>query len=74
MQDAKEELINILSGQAQAESHARMAETKKNQVGSGQRGDKVRTIQFQNDSTVDHRNGKRITAKKFMQGHMDLLW
>lgn len=44
------------------------------QIGSGQRGDKVRTIQFQNDQAVDHRNGRKISALQYMKGHMDRLW
>jgi peptide chain release factor 1 len=47
---------------------------RKQQVGSGMRGDKVRTIRFQDNSVVDHITGKRTTAEKFMKGNMDLLW
>lgn len=43
-------------------------QTRKTQVGSGMRGDKVRTIQTQNDSVVDHRTGKRITYKSYSRG------
>jgi peptide chain release factor 1 len=47
---------------------------RKGQVGSGQRGDKVRTIQFQHNSAVDHRTGKRCTAEQYVKGEMNLLW
>jgi peptide chain release factor 1 len=47
---------------------------RKEQVGSGQRGDKVRTIQFQNNTAVDHRTNKRITAEAYLKGNMNLLW
>jgi peptide chain release factor 1 len=47
---------------------------RKSQVGSGQRGDKIRTIQFQNNVAQDHRNGKRITAEQYLKGNMNLLW
>jgi peptide chain release factor 1 len=46
----------------------------KSQVGSGQRGDKIRTIQFQHNVATDHRTGKKITAEEYMQGYMDRLW
>lgn len=42
--------------------------------GSGERGDKVRTIRFQADEAVDHRNGKRIKATDYMKGRMNELW
>ena len=54
--------------------HAEIAQGRKEQVGSGQRGDKIRTIQFQNDSAIDHQTGKRITAEQYMKGKMDQLW
>jgi peptide chain release factor 1 len=47
---------------------------RKAQVGSGQRGDKIRTIQFQNNVAQDHRTGKRITADQYLKGNMNLLW
>jgi peptide chain release factor 1 len=47
---------------------------RKCQVGSGMRGDKIRTIRFQDNSAVDHITGKRTTAERFMKGYMDLLW
>jgi peptide chain release factor 1 len=54
-------------------SHA-TDDVRKSQVGSGMRGDKNRTIQFQHDTVVDHRTNKRITAEQFMKGNMDKLW
>jgi peptide chain release factor 1 len=47
---------------------------RKIQIGSGQRGDKIRTIRFQDDAVQDHRTGKSLTAREFMQGKMNLLW
>lgn len=44
------------------------------QIGTGQRGDKIRTVQFQNDAAVDHRTGLRISAAQYMKGNMDRLW
>lgn len=51
-----------------------LAATRKGQVGSGQRGDKVRTIRFQDNTAVDHNTGKRITADKYLKGCMNELW
>jgi peptide chain release factor 1 len=48
--------------------------SRKSQIGSGQRGDKIRTIQFQNDTAIDHRTNRRITADQYLKGYMDRLW
>lgn len=43
------------------------------QVGSGQRGDKRRTISLQRDQVVDHVTGRRISAKRYLRGEIDAL-
>ena len=47
---------------------------RKSQVGSGQRGDKIRTYRFQDNSVQDHITGKRATCDKVLKGYFDLLW
>jgi len=49
-------------------------DARKEQVGSGERSDKRRTVRFQADEVVDHINGKRMTAKEYMRGGMEKLW
>lgn len=44
------------------------------QIGSGMRGDKIRTIRFQDDTATDHKNSKSIRARDYMAGCMDRLW
>lgn len=46
---------------------------RKAQVGSGQRGDKVRTYRFQDDRVVDHRVGKKIRLSEVLAGDLDAL-
>lgn len=51
-----------------------IATNRKTQVGSGMRGDKIRTYRFQDDTVQDHRTGKTAQAKKILSGNFDLLW
>lgn len=49
-------------------------QSRKHQIGSGQRGaNKIRSIFVKNHSVVDHRNGKKIDFKRFSQGHLEDL-
>lgn len=49
------------------------AQERKGQVGTGMRGDKIRTIAVQRDQVTDHRTGKQITVKSFLRGDLDGL-
>ena len=51
-----------------------IANDRKRQVGSGMRGDKIRTYRFQDDSVQDHVTGKRATCSQILKGNLDLLW
>lgn len=55
-------------------TNTKINNARQKQVGSGERGDKVRTIQFQNDKVVDHRSEKTMSAVDFMKGNMNKLW
>ena len=67
-------LTNRVQEQASSAISLMRAKEKHTQVGSGQRGDKVRTIRFQDDQATDHRTSKRIKAGAYMRGCMDELW
>lgn len=47
---------------------------RKNQVGSGMRGDKRRTIALQRGQVTDHQSGKSIRAKDYLRGQVEDLW
>lgn len=47
---------------------------RKDQVGSGMRGDKVRTIALQRGQVTDHRTGKSMRSKDYLRGQVDDLW
>ncbi len=46
---------------------------RKAQVGSGMRGDKVRTLRQQDDMVTDHRTGKRMSWKRYEKGFVEEL-
>lgn len=54
--------------------NSNIAADRKIQVGSGMRGDKIRTYQFTNDLVVDHQTGKRMILSKYMRGFISELW
>lgn len=48
---------------------------RRNQVGTGMRGDKIRTASTFRDEVVDHRSGKRIKFRKdYDRGNIEALW
>ena len=53
---------------------SKVANYRKQQVGTGMRGDKIRTYQFQYDQVKDHQTGKHATCNKIMRGYFELLW
>lgn len=64
----------MLREQYSNQEHRNANQQRKHQVGSGERGDKVRTLRFQNNQVKDHVTGKQITATEFMKGFMFRLW
>lgn len=47
--------------------------SRKEQVGSGMRGDKVRTVRCQDGIVTDHRSGAKIDLRAFSRGDLDGL-
>lgn len=72
--NARRALIDRLEAMAKGETDLAASRDRKEQTGSGMRGDKVRTIRFQDDVATDHRTGKRIRASEYMSGGMIRLW
>ena len=44
---------------------------RKEQVGSGMRGDKIRTISTQNNLVVNHLNEKKMSVDRYMKGFIE---
>lgn len=49
------------------------AEDRREQIGTGLRGDKRRTYRSKDDIVVDHITGKQCSVKQFMKGNLELL-
>ena len=58
----------------QRQYNSNIARDRKSQVGSGMRGDKIRTYRFQDDSVQDHLTGNRAKCSQALKGNLDLLW
>lgn len=72
--DAKESLIKRLKQNQSSTVKNEIDATRKNQVGSGMRGDKIRTYRFQDDVVTDHISNKRAKVSKVMKGQFSLLY
>lgn len=59
---------------AKIQYNRNIASTRKDQVGSGMRGDKIRTYRFQDDRVQDHITGKTASTKRVLSGNFNLLW
>jgi peptide chain release factor 1 len=69
------DVLRARIGQAQAaEVRTGRNAARRQQVGSGMRADKVRTIAIQRDQVHDHRTGRRMSAKAYLRGSVDGLW
>lgn len=72
--EAKAAVIAKLQNHSESQIAQKQSENKKLLVGSGMRGDKIITIQFQNDKVTHHLTGKTCRVKDFMSGKMFLTW
>lgn len=67
---ARRTLEARVSAQKQLAAQERTATNRREQVGSGQRGDKIRTVRLQDGRVVDHRTGKRMAADLYLKGYV----
>lgn len=71
---AFEELERRLVSQAQAQERRQLSALVSEQVGSGQRGDKVRTYREQDGRATDHRTGHTVELRSLKSGALASLW
>ena len=74
LEQAKTALLDTLSSQARKEFKLSLDADRKQQVGSGMRGDKIRTYRFQDDIVKDHNSGASASVNKVLKGYFDLMW
>lgn len=70
---ARQMLIARISNAEQEKIDKDRSLDRKTKVGSGQRGDKVRTYREQDDMVRDHRTGKKTSLQNVRNGRIDLL-
>lgn len=71
--EAKQKLISLVEEKYKATQHGQTSKLRKEQVGSGQRGDKIRTYRFKDDVCTDHNTGKSASVAQIMKGKFNLI-
>jgi peptide chain release factor 1 len=74
LRDAKNTILQTLQLLKNQSIANTISYERKNQTGTGMRGDKIRTYRFQDDVVIDHQSGMRASCSKIMKGYFDLLW
>jgi len=74
LDSAKCNLVSLLQEQNKQKRNFEVSSIRKEQVGSGMRGDKIRTYRMQDDIVKDHITGKSASVEKVLKGNFDLLW
>lgn len=72
--EAKEALLQTLERKASGQVDFELMSTRKDQMGSGMRGDKRRTYRSQDNQVHDHVTGKRSTWDRVLRGAFEELW
>lgn len=74
LEEAKSEIVKRVLSIAKSSYDKNVAIDRKVQVGSGMRGDKIRTYRFQDDRVQDHVTGKTASCEKVLKGNFNLIW
>lgn len=69
LNEAKAAILARLEQQQHRSQYLSHSQIRKNQVGSGERGDKIRTYYVQRDLVVDHVLGTSMSYHLFMKGY-----
>jgi peptide chain release factor 1 len=55
-------------------SRSKLEQDRKEQIGSGMRGDKIRTYRSQDKIVTDHRSGQKCSLQDIMAGKLEKIW
>jgi peptide chain release factor 1 len=72
--EARTAILAKIDNKSKIQYNNDLASDRKLQVGSGMRGDKIRTYRFQDDVVKDHITDQTASVKKVLSGNFDLLW
>lgn len=73
-QNALQEINSRVDAQLVSKYNKNVAMMKRDQRGSGMRGDKIRTYRFQDDKVIDHQTNKTSKCSVVMNGGFHLLY
>lgn len=74
LDEAKTAILERVNRRQIVIAGAELSSTRKQQVGSGMRGDKMRTYRFQDNVVKDHASGNTVKCDTVLSGFFDLLW
>ena len=74
LKEAKVNILERLNSRQSGAAHEALSLDRRTQMGTGERGDKIRTYRFQDNIVKDHNTGKQAQTHKVMAGNFQLLW
>ena len=70
LEKLRKQLVASANAKAQSEANSK----RKDQIGTGMRGDKILTYRSQDDTVTDHRSKKKTRLSLIMRGNYDKLF
>lgn len=71
---ARETLEARVAAHYATQDTASKVQDRRDKVGSGERGDKVRTYRTRDDQVTDHRSGKKARLSRVVRGELELVF
>lgn len=76
-QQNKESALALLTARLKAQHDAKatgsVVNDRRKQIGSGERSDKVRTVQMQNGQVVNHITGRKASVERYLKGDLSCV-